>query len=432
VFSSFSGGTFYAIGMAIQPDEKIVLAGKWNPSRGGSELAVVRYNPNGSLDTSFGPNHNGLAITDPNGSPGCEAHAVVLQPDGKIIAAGDSEQGSGQDFTLVRYNTNGTLDTSFGTGGIVTTNLQLGSIDYARAAALETVVDPSGTSSTKIVVVGSTIAAAPMRFALARYNLDGRLDTTFGVGGKVITDFGAYSYFDDVAIQFNGMIVASGTITNPQDGKNHFALVRYDTAGNPDPTFGPSHNGLVTLNQPGEDGGHGLVLQSDGKIVMAGFTLNATNQVSGPALARFNPDGSLDTSFGTTGFVVDQLGANSAAYAVALQPDGSIVTAGGVGISPNRSFVVARFLNDMTTTALASPAPGGSSATSGPSSLLASLSLSDPVAPGAAVFDPALGMSAVDPTSGPTAMVAALRDVGLPLARPRVRWSPQARRFGQP
>src|SRR5262249_13154175 len=148
------------------------------------DFAVARFNPNGSLDTTFGPKGSGLVITDVGGGGFTEAWAVVLQSDGKIIAAGD-RYGSNEDFALVRYNANGTLDTSFGTGGIVTTDLQSGSNDEIHGLSLETVVDAGGHSSTKIVAVGYVTGP---RFPLARYNLDGTLDPAFGSGGKVITD----------------------------------------------------------------------------------------------------------------------------------------------------------------------------------------------------------------------------------------------------
>jgi uncharacterized delta-60 repeat protein len=353
VVSSFSGGALYATNMAVQPDEKVVLSGAWTPSGGSAEFAVARYNANGTPDTTFGPNHNGLAVTRVNSV--FNVGAVLLQPDGKIIAAGTSSPSSNQDFTLVRYNADGTIDATFGTGGIVTTDFQSGSTDRLVGASLETLVNPDGTSSTRIVAVGSSSSTVQL-FALARYNLDGSLDTTFGTGGKVISNFGVSGGYGPVVIQPNGMIVAGGTITSSQNGQPYFALARYDTAGNPDPTFGPNHDGLVILNQTGRTGAHGLALQSDGKIILAGFATNTAGQSIGAALARFNTDGSLDAGFANAGFETVNLGTQSMAIAVMLQPDGKIITAGGVGNSP-RSFVVARFQNQApTTTALASSA----------------------------------------------------------------------------
>src|SRR5262249_796718 len=148
-------------------------------------------------------------------------------------------------------------------------------------------------------------ASSSWRFALARYDLDGSLDTTFGDGGKVITQLNAGNGSGaarSVAIQTDGKIVTGGTAyVGPLQSDHEFALARHDTAGNLDPTFG--QGGLVTASHPGDDYGWALALQPDGKIVMAGrsgdYNIGTSYDIS---VARFQNDGSLDSSFGTGGF----------------------------------------------------------------------------------------------------------------------------------
>ena len=189
--------------------------------------------PGGTLDRTFGI--GGIVTTDFRGSSE-GASSVAVQADGKLVAAGASDvNGNGSDFALVRYNSNGGLDTSFGAGGFVTADF--GSPwEAATALALQ--------SDGKIVVAGFTVVSFA-DFALARYNTNGTLDTTFGAGGKVITDFGAVSsQAFAVAVQPDGKIVAAGYANI--DGNEDFALVRYNSNGALDTSFGTG--GRVTTD----------------------------------------------------------------------------------------------------------------------------------------------------------------------------------------
>ncbi|MEJ7701193.1 MAG: delta-60 repeat domain-containing protein [Pyrinomonadaceae bacterium] len=172
------------------------------------------------------------------------AYALVLQADGKLVAAGTTYS----DFALARYNSNGTLDTTFGTGGKITTDFgDFGNYVYAS----DVVIQPDG----KIVAAGGSrsddFEDDSGVFALARYNADGTLDATFGSGGKVITDFGYPGYvpgLSGLALQADGKIVAAGTV---RPFNEDFALVRYNTNGTLDTTFGAG--GKITTDFGGSD-----------------------------------------------------------------------------------------------------------------------------------------------------------------------------------
>ncbi len=264
----------------------------------------------GSLDLTFG---TGGKVTTPIGT-GAEGHSVAMQSDGKIVVGGMCIIGGNWDFALIRYNSDGSLDNTFGTGGKTTTDFGAsGDLGYS------VVIQSNG----KIVVAGSSVSD----FALARYNSDGSLDNTFGTGGKLTTDFGGADQGYSVAIQSNGKIVVAGNTNN--GGSNiDFALARYNSDGSLDNTF--DTDGKVTTDfGTSTDRGYSVAIQSDGKIVVVGerYVPNYNNF----ALARYNSDGSLDNTFDTDGKVTTDVsgsGVEDLAYSVALQSDGNIVVAG--------------------------------------------------------------------------------------------------------
>jgi uncharacterized delta-60 repeat protein len=215
----------FAWGLAIEPDGKIVAAGQGDSGQGSGperfDFALVRYNPDGSLDQGFGS--GGKVLTDFRASYD-EALAVAIARDGEIVAAGSSHLGTSgdPDFALARYNRDGSLDQNFGSGGKVLTDLALASDDEAWAVAIA----PGG----KIVAAGIgglPFGTGDFDFALARYTRDGSLDQTFGSGGKVLTDVGTGAdYLFDAAITRRGKIVATGDASGT-GGIHDFALVRY-------------------------------------------------------------------------------------------------------------------------------------------------------------------------------------------------------------
>ena len=291
----------YPRSVAIQADGKIILAGWAN-----GDFGLARYNSDGSLDTTF--SGDGKVTTD-FGSSTDQAYSVAIQTDGKIVVAGDAYNGSNYDFALARYNSDGSLDTTFSGDGKVTTDFG-SSTDKAYSVAIQT--------DGKIVVAGQADNSTNSKVALARYNSDGSLDTTFSGDGKLTTDIGGgSSWAKSVAIQADGKIVVSGS-ANYGD----FAAARYNSDGSLDTSF--DADGMVTIDNT--DGAKSMAIQADGKIVVAGWTYGSDMDFG---LARFNSNGSLDTSFSGDGKLTTDIGgSNDYVNSVAIQPDGKIVVAG--------------------------------------------------------------------------------------------------------
>lgn len=329
VVTSFGAGTYsYAYALATQADGKVVTAGFLND---GSEdnFALLRYNTNGTLDNAFG--NGGKVLTDFNGGDDV-AYAVSLQSDGKIVVAGYTYNGAVYRFALARYNTNGSLDNSFGSGGKVVTDF---GTDDDEAFGL--LIQPDG----KIVAAGCSGGTA-YDFALVRYNTNGSLDNSFGNGGKVITNLGAA---DDeafaVLIQPDKKIVAGGLSGNGT--ALSFALFRYNADGTPDNTFGSGGKVTTPIKDP-INVVSSLALQRDGKIVAAGYTGNSGTDAYDIALARYNSNGSLDNAFGNGGKVVTDFGAtDDEAIDVELQDDEKIVVGGYSGGGSGYNFALVRY-----------------------------------------------------------------------------------------
>ena len=343
VRTDFPGLAAVPSSVVIQPDGKIVVAGGAFPLFTFlGDFKVVRYNPNGSLDTSFGD--GGIVTTTfPEGS---YAFALALQSDGKIIAAGtvfvDFNPGdmSDTDFALARYNPDGSLDTTFGNGGTVTTDF-FGNEDDVFSVLIQ----PDG----KIIAVGS--ANSPVNyydFAAARYLANGTLDSTFGTGGKVSTDFGDHNFDQarSAALQSDGRIVAAGFAISQNGLSQNFAVARYTSNGVLDTTF--SRDGITQIDFGSCcQSAYKVLLQSDGKIITVGYA-NTEDSDSDFLLARLSPRGSLDATFGVGGKVRTSFGdLNGGANGAALQSDGKIVAVGFQATFSNQwtNFALARYLD---------------------------------------------------------------------------------------
>jgi len=332
----FVGSIDRVFSVVLQPDGKIVVAGSTVVNL-FANFALARFNANGTLDASFGT--GGIVTTGFGVS--AEAFSVAVQADGKIVAAGYANLDGAFDFAVVRYNSNGTLDASFGTGGKVTTAFAL-SQGFSQAQAFSVAVQPDG----RIIAAGNAFVGGAFDFALARYNINGTLDASFGTGGQVMTDFAGFNdQAGSVVVQPDGKIVVAGQAGPYINTGLDFALARYNSNGTLDTSFGTG--GKVTTDfagsrdMPSEPSA--VVLQGDGKIVMVGQTL--VGGFNDFALARCNSNGTLDASFGTSGkATTDFAGSDDQPFSVAVQPDGNIVVAGMVNISGRPSFGLARYL----------------------------------------------------------------------------------------
>ena len=337
--TDFTPSMEFAYDLAIQADGKIVAVG--NARR---RFALVRYTADGTLDSTFGGDGkvrtNFTTETD-------HAEGVAIQANGKIVAVGVARSvfsNSDSRFAVARYNADGTLDATFGGDGKVTTSFRDGD-DHAQGVAIQ--------ANGKIVAVGTAPERASgvpedTRFALARYNAKGELDSTFGGDGKVTSDFEeGWGEALGVAIQADGKIVAVGYEGYGDSG----AVARYNSDGSLDSTFGgaafPFHDGYVTTDNWVANG---VAIQADGKVVVsaAGWGSNWV----GPrwAVFRFNANGTKDATFGEDGRVTTSFTlADDYARGLAIQADGKIVVAGGAGSSGSGSdskFAVARYIAD--------------------------------------------------------------------------------------
>ena len=297
-----------------------------------SVITLNIFAQSGSLDNTFGI--NGIVNNISIGSVDDRASSLAVQPDGKILVAGYSNNGANADFAIVRHNSDGSLDDTFGIDGIVTTTIGIGN-DYPQSIALQ--------SDGKIVVAGYSIIGTNYDFVLVRYNSDGSLDNTFDTDGRVTTDIVTkHDFATSVVLQSDGKIVMAGYSGT---GANFdFALLRYNSDGSLDNTF--DTDGIVTTHLGmGLDYANSVALQSDGKIIVAGSFYNGTN--TDFAIVRYNSDGSLDNTFETDGIVTTTIGsANDIANSVALQSDGKIVVAGGAFIGTNTDFALVRYNSD--------------------------------------------------------------------------------------
>lgn len=334
-----------ALDVAVQPDGKIVAAGTSIARTGPAEFALARYNPDGSLDPSFGD--QGRAITPlPDGEG--RARALWVQPDGRIVVAGWFEHLPSSQFVVVRYNSDGSLDSSFDEDGVV-----LAPIDPDRPRrGHDVVVQPDGN----IVVVGEAYTGTETGydFALVRYLPDGRLDPGFGTSGEVITAFppdGDSSTPDDdsgraVALSPDGRLVVAGRVERGIY-KEDVGVARYLPDGTLDTGFSEDAM-VVTAVTAKFDSGEDVGIQGDGKIVVAGY---GCPEICNFALVRYHPDGTLDSAFGTNGTVLTSPSAGeSFASALQIQSDGKLVVAGAsADKSSLRHVTLARYLPEPVT-----------------------------------------------------------------------------------
>jgi uncharacterized delta-60 repeat protein len=367
-------GTGEALAAARQPDGKIVVAGTPDPNDAHASFVLSRYNPDGSLDAGFGD--HGIALSQIDGGA---LLGVAVQADGKIVAVGTTnlfvDPPSLSDGVVIGFNADGSLDTGFGNGGARISFRGYRTYAYASAIALQPdgkiVVDGGDSPYTDTAVInlgrlnpdGSNdnsfyfsatpgtadgLAVGPdgkiyvNAGSLLRVNANGSLDAGFGTNGKVALPH--YLPPHRVAPQPDGRVLVAGTAPDPSLA---FLTARTYVNGTLDVTFNGSGVAQVfggnQMSVPAS-----ILVQPDGLILVIGTNKTPTTgtpTATSLALARYNPNGSLDTSFGANGLVTTSQNDLSAAAAL-LQPDGKIVVVGTKTSGVQESFVLTRFLGD--------------------------------------------------------------------------------------
>ncbi|CAN5348690.1 hypothetical protein BH09PLA1_BH09PLA1_13920 [soil metagenome] len=318
----FGFGDDSAYAITVQADGRFLVAGTVRGANGTNDFGVARFLSNGSLDATFGI--NGMVTTDFGlaGASSDEARAMVIDSSGRIYVAGYANRGTGtgNDFAVARYLSNGSLDDSFGAAGIAVNHF--GTNDQALAMALQ--------SDGRLVVTGLFTSD----FGTVRYNANGSLDTSFGANGSIRTPVGTGTdSATSVAIRGDGKIFVGGWAQFGSDFD--FAVAAYNANGSLDTTFNGS--GRVTTNMGTADRATAIALLSDGRFVLAG------RSDGNVAVVRYNADGSLDDSFGAGGIAtINLFTSNDGANAIVLRSDGSILLAGAVGSNSSSDFAVLR------------------------------------------------------------------------------------------
>lgn len=381
ITSTAFGSYGAAARVVIQPDGRIITAGQ----DALGDFALARYTTSGALDTSF--NGTGKVTTTLSGTCSGQARALALQADGKIVVAGTSCPNftSTRNFTIYRYNTDGSLDTTFGVSGKTTINFSAGAseayavavqgsliwvagyagssfalarltssgtLDYSFGSGSGTVTSAVGTSAAyansmviqadgKPVLAGYASNGGTV-FALTRYTTNGALDATFGTGGKVLTNVGGTfsgnaAIATSLAIQGNGNIVAGGYANTTSNGHYQFAAVRYTSTGALDSSFGSGTGKVFTAIGSSDAIGSDVAIDANGGIILGGYS--SAGSYRQLTLNRYDQFGNQDYSFGPVATTVGS--ANAAVQGLAIQSDGKIVVA-GYGNSPV-TFVVARY-----------------------------------------------------------------------------------------
>jgi uncharacterized delta-60 repeat protein len=335
---------------AVQSDGKIVVAGLVSTD---NQSLIVRYNSDGTRDTSFGTGGYTL-IPQTGGIRYTRIDDVAIDPLGRIVAVGTSTDLTTTGFSVIRVTSTGQLDASFSGDGLVRTVLEnsTGTVVGSNATAV-------GLQSDGKIVVGGTLntpsGPTDRDFAVACYNDDGSLDTTFGTDGYVITDFaGGQDQLTDLAIQSDGKIVAVGN-AETIGASDDFGVVRYNADGSLDATFdgdGKVMTNFVPTAFTSQDIANSVALEDDGRIVVAGYSgvayTSTTTALYDFAAARYNPDGSLDTTFGASSPVAGTLrvdaGANDRGTDVVIQSDGKYIVGGHDLTSAGAGFELVRLL----------------------------------------------------------------------------------------
>jgi uncharacterized delta-60 repeat protein len=280
-----------------------------------AEVLEDRRLLSGTLDTTWGT--GGVVSTDFQGSVNAQIHGIARQPDGKYVVAGTSQSAGPTTILVARYTVAGVLDPTFGQNGL--DNITAGTFDNGLAVAVQ--------ADGKILVAGassitSTAVLSNPRFTVVRLNADGSLDTSFGSGGDVFVNLGAASgEARAITVTPSGQIVVAGEMI-PTTGSTQFAVARLNSDGSPDTTFGGGTGLVLTPFTGYSANAYAVAVDSSGRIVVDGSAHDTAYNV---AVARLNNDGSPDTTFGSGGELIDQIASRyDTLGAVAIGPSGQI------------------------------------------------------------------------------------------------------------
>jgi uncharacterized delta-60 repeat protein len=322
--------------LAIQPDGKILLGGFC--SNGSNwDFCIVRFNSDGTLDTTFGSSNK---VIQPIGSSKDYGYSLAIQPDGKILLGGYCRNGSSEDLCIVRFNSDGTLDTTFGSS-----NKVIQPIGSANDRGQSLAIQPDG----KILLGGyCKTEKGGLDFCIARFNSDSFLDITFGNSGIEIQYIGGLNYDDEgksLVIQPDGEILFGGRCYNERNWD--FCIARFKSNGFLDTTFYIPYGYKIQPIGSDDDYGNSLAIQPDGKILLGGYCKNGSHYDF--CISRFNSDGTLDKTFGSSGKVIQPIGSyDDYGYSLAIQPDGKILFGGYCDNGINNDFCIARFNSNGT------------------------------------------------------------------------------------
>jgi uncharacterized delta-60 repeat protein len=323
----------YGSSLVRQPDGKLVLAGLSGSNDSNGKIALVRYDGNGVLDTTFGRGGKVTTAIGERITLTAILAFVARQPGGKLVAFSMGSRGAYSYFVLLRYHSDGSLDTAFGDGGRVTTRIS--QLDYNPTAL---VLQPDGKL---VAAAGTSSAQSSGGIVLIRYNPNGSLDRSFGRGGKVTakgtTDNDTYA---GLVLLAHGQLVAAGA-----GSYSALMLAAYDKNGKPDASFGRRGKVRTVLSAAGSISyDAALIATPNGKLLAAGAAdLGPNGQTGGSFIVRYNNDGSLDRSFGRRGKVATVFDAGGLSDALLRQRDGKLIAAGTGGAPPNLEFALARF-----------------------------------------------------------------------------------------
>ncbi|WP_282067954.1 T9SS type A sorting domain-containing protein [Olleya namhaensis] len=320
-----------SLSIIVKDNGAFVVSGYTTNSNGNKDIALAQYNSDGSLDTLFGT--NGIVTLDINGLDE-DAISSTFQSDGKIITVGETDN----KVVVARFNSNGTIDTSFATNGIFVYNIS--SEDVAIAVAI---------STNHEIYIGCRFF---FDYGVIKLTELGTFDSTFGTNGIVTTDLGSVDYLTDIKLLSDNKLIVTGTSGNNHSGINgdsfDKAIIKYNSDGSLDTTF--NSNGIIftTYEDGGDDSGNALIIQPDNKIVVCGSSYIGTED-DNFALARYNIDGSVDTSFGINGVSIIDHGLDfEICTSALLQGDGKILVGGYVinGTTFDFNFGLARYNSD--------------------------------------------------------------------------------------